>query len=742
MKKGLLFTTALAALSLGIVACGGNNGGGGSKLPDVHIKNKEALQAEWFVEDEDRAIQIEIEGVVIADAIFDGDLKVTSSNEDVVSVTSSMLGLHAEGKGEATITATYKGKKSDSVKLEVKVHPTMRVVTEIDTAKTDYKMRWYIGEKALYAAGTKGQVDTKSPYYLDPADYEGASELSVKEEAVNGDYKYSITFANGNIIAGKRDSSHTNIGFTTESGYEKLLFKFNENYTFSCKLALNGQETEYWLAGYGGTNEKRLALQTGSGLPDKALARLVEMGDPIPATSVSLDKETLSMKKGASAKLVATLEPSTTTSLAAWESSDESVVKVLDGVVVAYKEGTATITASADGHKAECAVTVSGVIDYGTKEEPLTPEAAHALLADNFADGTQCPFYIFVKGIAHTVENTYQDDQSSKTVTLLKSDGTYVENFFTVYGGKLDEGVTVEVGDEIVARGYAKIYNGVYEIAPGKGLGDQKNTNPLILSSQKGKVDLTGIEIDPKEVTVNINKGAQTAELKAKPLPAGATLGTVTWSISANEKNVTIDQNGKVSVPADVVALNAEPVEFTVTAKHDGVADATAKVIVKNEEVKPTEKVVLTKASITQIDKDGKTTAYATYDGLHDFETYAFTTKDVMPNAYVKQDVIQFKAGSGAITMTKGSFSKVTIKFITTYDWDSQIGVDGDYGDATEMNANRVKTEWQYEDSKGNKFDVYLYTLVVELSAAKEGIKITKHPDKKGAGYCTSIELE
>lgn len=610
MKKGLLFTVSLAALSLGIAACSGGNsgGGGGSKIPDVKITNKDTLQSEWYVEDEDRGLQMEIKDVVIADAIYDGDLVVTSSDSSVVEVLPSMQALKAKGKGEATITATYKKKKSDSVKLEVKVHPAMRVVTSIDTEKTDYLMRWYIGDKALYAAGTKGQVDTKSPYYLDPAALDGAEEIQVKEEGT-GDYKYSINFANGNVIAGKRDSSHVNIGFTSETGFEKLLFKFNENYTFSCKLALDGKEDEYWLAGYGGTNEKRLALQTATSMPDKSFARLVEMGDPVPAESVELDKSTLTMKAGQTTKLEATLSPITCTSLPAWESSDEGVVKVLDGVLVAYKEGTATITASADGHSDECVVTVSGKLNFGTKEDPLTADEAHDLLATEFADGTQTPFYVWVKGIAQTVANTYQDSQDSKTITLLKEDGSYVENYFTVYGAKLDEGVTVNVGDEIVARGYAKIYSGTYEIAPGKGLGDQKNTNPLVISSEAGHVDLTGIEVAPKTATVNLHGAteAQTVTLTAKPVPAAATLGEVAWSTD-NEK-VTVNA-GVVSVPADLVAAG-ETATVKVTAKC-GDFSAEASILVKNEEQKGTvinfaaaDFSATTTAAAASLEKDG-----------------------------------------------------------------------------------------------------------------------------------------
>ena len=78
----------------------------------------------------------------------------------------------------------------------------------------------------------------------------------------------------------------------------------------------------------------------------------------VPATELTLDKTTLSLRPTEKATLTATVKPGNTTDTVVWASSDEAVATVKDGVVTAKSEGTATITASCGAVKAECVVTV------------------------------------------------------------------------------------------------------------------------------------------------------------------------------------------------------------------------------------------------------------------------------------------------------------------------------------------------------------------------------------------------
>lgn len=80
----------------------------------------------------------------------------------------------------------------------------------------------------------------------------------------------------------------------------------------------------------------------------------------VEVTSVSLDKTTLSLERGASESLSATVLPENATySTVTWNSSAPDVVYVDNyGLVTALRGGTSLITATAGGHTATCEVTV------------------------------------------------------------------------------------------------------------------------------------------------------------------------------------------------------------------------------------------------------------------------------------------------------------------------------------------------------------------------------------------------
>lgn len=73
--------------------------------------------------------------------------------------------------------------------------------------------------------------------------------------------------------------------------------------------------------------------------------------------TITFDKSTLSLAVGDSNTINATVVPAGST--VTWTSSDEEVATVNGGEVIAVGEGTANITATANGVTATCAVTVS-----------------------------------------------------------------------------------------------------------------------------------------------------------------------------------------------------------------------------------------------------------------------------------------------------------------------------------------------------------------------------------------------
>ena len=99
---------------------------------------------------------------------------------------------------------------------------------------------------------------------------------------------------------------------------------------------------------------------------------------PIPSTGITLNKTKLSLEKGKSETLTATVTPENSTDTITWESSDKTKATVdNNGKVTAVAEGTATITAkTTSGKTATCTVTVTKPICKHTNKTTIAAKAA------------------------------------------------------------------------------------------------------------------------------------------------------------------------------------------------------------------------------------------------------------------------------------------------------------------------------------------------------------------------------
>ena len=138
----------------------------------------------------------------------------------------------------------------------------------------------------------------------------------------------------------------------------------NETYSLTGYLANTGY-------GSPAGSHRALRYATGSSTNENATICMVNLGQlapidipvevsqRVPATGITLSKESLTLVLGGVTKLSAAIEPADTTDSVVWSSSDESVVKVTgDGFLTAVSQGSATITAAAGDVSAACEVTV------------------------------------------------------------------------------------------------------------------------------------------------------------------------------------------------------------------------------------------------------------------------------------------------------------------------------------------------------------------------------------------------
>lgn len=158
--------------------------------------------------------------------------------------------------------------------------------------------------------------------------------------------------------------------------YEYARSIFNDLGNFNDAKARTAEVNYLWAEEYlaGDNLEKALELFTKAGDYSDAQARADEVYEmmQIHATAVKLSKTSLSVSKGKTAELSATMEPADTTdAIIGWTSSDTSVATVDEnGVVTAVGAGIATIEVETSNElTATCKVTVRGVSSATEKQD-------------------------------------------------------------------------------------------------------------------------------------------------------------------------------------------------------------------------------------------------------------------------------------------------------------------------------------------------------------------------------------
>ena len=325
----------------------------------------------------------------------------------------------------------------------------------------------------------------------------------------------------------------------------------------------------------------------------------------IVVSGISLSKTSLSLTKGQSETLTATVMPENATDKSVtWTSSNASVASVdQNGKVTAVKSGSATITATAGDKSATCSVKVT------TPVESITLDRSSITLEE----GKYTTLYA-------TVE---PDDADNKTVSWSSSNTAVA----TVSDGK----VTAKKEGTATITATA---------------GDKSATCAVTVS--KNVIAVSSITLNKS--SLSLIKG-QRETITATVKPENATDKSVTWT-SSNASVASVDQNGTVTA---VKSGNA-----TITAKA-GEKSATCAVTVTT----PVESITLDHTSITV--EEGKTTtlvATVTPDDA-DNKTVSWSSSNTSVATVTSGKVTAKKEGTSTITAKAGNKSATCTVTVT-----------------------------------------------------------------------------
>ena len=280
-----------------------------------------------------------------------------------------------------------------------------------------------------------------------------------------------------------------------------------------------------------------------------------------PCTGITLDKDTLTIARGETATLTATVEPTDTTDKVVWSSKDDKIATVKDGVVTAVGQGETTITAACGDKTASCKVIVNKA--FLTGKVTITGDAVYGVTLTA----------AYEEGNAQKVEYVWYREGENMPV------GT--KNIYTITKDDIGKTLTVWVSDTDNFNGMKKATTAKVEKAqqdaPAKPeiKAEEKKiivTNPN--TNVEYRLGSTG-EFDKKttEFTVDYDKSyyveARYPETATHKASAIVTSDKVTTPKAPCKLTVTAGEGGTVDgIPEDTVRegdkvkLTANPGDF------------------------------------------------------------------------------------------------------------------------------------------------------------------------------------
>ena len=222
------------------------------------------------------------------------------------------------------------------------------------------------------------------------------------------------------------------------------------------------------------------------------------------AESVALDKTEMTIARGETVQLSATVTPADVAEPVTWTSSNEEVASVSDGRVTGVNAGKATITAAIGDKSASCDVTV------------LIPS----------------------EGVTISKTELYlkKGEWEQLTATVTPEDAT----------DKLEWSSSNDAVAPVTPEGRVTAVGG------GEAVITAKAGNMSATCKVRVSVPVTSVSVKPESATLYV--GGESLALQATVLPEDADIKEVVWE-SGNTAVATVDANGKVSPVAEGTAV-------------------------------------------------------------------------------------------------------------------------------------------------------------------------------------------
>ena len=457
----------------------------------------------------------------------------SSSNTNIVTVSTTgvlapkgipelinIQGPFAGGEeGTATITATIT--KEDGTQLQAKCEVTVTnkvkgKVSEVNLSDfNNWRKGFYDWQKGYYFANGTDRICVDGYLEVEP----------------NQQYEAQITGENLVFTAREVNENHELVKSTLLKNGETLTTDSNTKYIAlsmhrisdiseeAQPMTLDDFEDEF-------NNNIQLALLTEGQTPEE-----------VHVTGVTLDKDSIELKEGEQATLVAAVTPNNATNKnVTWKSENNEIATVNNGVVTAQKEGTTTITVT----------TVDG--NYEDSANVIVEKATNDVTKIEIKNVPSKTTYIKGENLeltGGTITVTYEDGTSSEVpmtssevqVTGFDNNSTGEQTLTVTYQGKTST-FNVTVRNEVTG---IEIKNAPSKTTYIKGENLELTGGTITVTYEDGtnsEVPMTSSEVQVTGFDNN-STGEQTLTVTYQGK-------TTTFKVNVQEKNID-DDNGNVN---------------------------------------------------------------------------------------------------------------------------------------------------------------------------------------------------
>ena len=302
---------------------------------------------------------------------------------------------------------------------------------------------------------------------------------------------------------------------------------------------------------------------------DTLLDQLSGVWAEVPVEAVRLTRDNLTLYAGERTALGVRISPENATEQTVlWESSDEAVATVEDGVITAKTPGGARITARADGCSAECAVLVKPTVErVSLSTDALALTAGETAVLDAAADPEGDVAWLSSdETVAEVSDGTVTAKKPGAAAILAASGGKYACCAVRVREAEVPVETVAEVSDGTVTA--------------------KKPGAAAILAASGGKYACCAVRVREAEVpveTVALSQTAltlkpgETAALTATVSPEAADQAVVWYSADPETASVTGGEVVAICAGTTEIAAIAGGVKAacSVTVAEDGLRAAS-----------------------------------------------------------------------------------------------------------------------------------------------------------------------